>query len=228
LRRSAWLWLGLFWCVTLLSTGCGSSSGGSGSDALLRFLQASPDAPQVNVLIDGASVADNLLYANATGYISVNPGSHNVQVVSATGSLPIFAQTVSLNSGTHQTMLFTGPVASIQPLMLTDGGTTVTTGDGYVRVVNASAAMGAADVYLVPAGSGIVGVLPVTAGLTFDQDTGYQLIVAGNYEVFMTVPNMTQAFLDTGSISLTSAQNQTVVALDGTSGGFTYILLTDQ
>ena len=87
-----------------------------------------------------------------------------------------------------------------------------------VRVVNASATMGAADVYIVPAGSSIAGVQPVKAGLSFDQNTGYQLTMAGNYEVFMTTPNTSNALLSTGSISLTADQNQTVVALDGTAG----------
>jgi hypothetical protein len=227
LRRSAWLCLGLFLCLTVWSTGCGGGSGTTGT-AQLRLVQASPDAPQVNVLVDGVSVAGNLAYGNATAYVSVKSGSRHVQVVPVSGSSPIFDQTLSLNSSTNQTLLLTGPAASIQPVMLTDGGTTTTTGDGHVRVINASGTMDAADVYLVPAGSSISGVQPVTAGLGFDKDTGYQLLPAGNYQVFMTSPGTTNALLSTGSISLTSAQNQTVVALDGTSGGFMYSLLTDQ
>ena len=229
MKRLAWHWLGLFSCVTVWSTGCGGS-GSSGADAQLRFLQASPNAPQVNVLIDGASVATNLIYSGATPYIPVKPGSRHVQVVPVSGSSPILDQTVSLASTTNQTLLLTGPAASIQSVALTDGGTTTTTGDGNVRVVNASGSMGAADVYIVSAGSSIVGVQPVTGStpLAFAKNTGYQLIAAGNYEVFMTAPGTTNALLSTGSISLTSAQNQTVVALDGTSGGFRFALLTDQ
>jgi len=227
LRRLAWLWSGLLSCLILFSIGCGGSGGGS-ADALVRFLQASPDAPSVNVLVDGKSVAGNLAYGNATAYISLKSGSRHIQVVPVSGSSPIFDQTISFISSTNQTLLLTGPAASIQPVMLKDGGTTATTGDGYVRVVNASGTMGAADVYIVPAGSSIVGVKTVAAGLTFDKDTGYQLIAVGNYEVFMTKPNTATAFLSTGSISMTSAQNQTMVALDGAAGGFTFALLTDQ
>jgi hypothetical protein len=215
----------LFSFTTSFSTGCGS---GGSTNALVRFLQASPDAPQVNVLVDGQSVSGNLGYGNATAYISVKSGSRHVQVVPVSGSSPIFDQTISFTSSTNQTLLLTGPAAGIQPVMLKDGGTTATVGDGYVRVFNASAAMGAADVYLVPAGSTITGVQPIAASLGFDKDSGYQLTVAGNFEVFMTVPGTPNALLNTGSLSLTSAQNQTVVALDGASGGFTFALLTDQ
>ncbi len=178
--------MGLFSCIALFSVGCGGSA--AGADAMVRFLQASPDAPLVNVLVDGTSVAGNLAYGNASGYISVKAGSRHIQVVPASGSTPIFDQTISFTSSTNQTLLLTGPAASIQSVLLKDGGTTATTGDGYVRVVNASGAMGAADVYIVPAGVSIVGVKPIAAGLAFDKDTGYQLTVAGNYAVISECP----------------------------------------
>ena len=225
MRRSAWLGLGLFSCMALFSSSCGSSGG---STAMLRLVQASPDAPQVNVLVDAKSVALNLAYGNDTGYLSVNSGSRHVQVVPVSGGSPIFDQTISLTSSSKQTLLLTGPAAGIQPVMLSDTGPTVVASSAYIRVVNASATMGAADVYLTPAGSSIVGVTPVTAGMTFDQSSGYQVILAGNYQVFMTTPGTTKALLSTGPISLTASQNQTVVALDGVAGGFAYVRLTDQ
>src|SRR5260370_42418149 len=98
--------------MTLFSTGCGTSTS-SGADALLRFLQASPDAPQVNVLIDGVSVAANLGYGNATGYISLKRGSHQVPLLPHGVTLPSFSQTISVKCSTNQTLLFTVPGASI-------------------------------------------------------------------------------------------------------------------
>ena len=102
-------------------------------------------------------------------------------------------------------------------------------GSGYVRVVNASSAPWGLRMFtLFRREAALGGVSPVTAGLAFDKDTGYHVIVAGNYQVFLTTPGTPNALLSTGSISLTAAQNQTVVALDGSSGGFQYTLLTDQ
>jgi hypothetical protein len=104
----------------------------------------------------------------------------------------------------------------------------VTTGDGSVRVVNASPAMGDSDVYIVNAGVGLNGSTPVVTSLPFNQTTGYQLTAIGNYQVFMTAPGTTNAFLDTGPLALAQSQFQTVVAVNGRNGGFTYIPLTDQ
>jgi hypothetical protein len=44
----------------------------------------------------------------------------------------------------------------------------------------------------------------------------------------MTTPGTKNAFLDTGSINLAASANQTVLALDGASGGVTFTQLTDQ
>ncbi len=82
--------------------------------------------------------------------------------------------------------------------------------------------------YIVVAGTIIAGLKPVVSNMAFDQDTKYQLIAAGNYQVFMTAPGTTNAFLSTGPIDLTASANQTIVALDSISGGFTYARLTDQ
>ncbi len=226
MKRWAGLWLGLFWGAAFFLSGCGGGSAGQVST--VRLLQASPDAPPVSVVVDGKTVASGLNYGNASGYSSVKPGSHHIQVVPASGGSPIFDQSISFASSSTKTLLFSGPAAGIQLVTLTDGGTTSVSGSGYVRVVNASSTMGSVDVYLVAAGSGIGGVSPVTAGLGFDKDTGYQVIVAGNYQVFMTTPGTPNALLSTGPISITAAQNQTLVALDGSSGGFQYTLLTDQ
>lgn len=220
------VWLSALCLGIFLSTGCGSSR--SSTTAQLRFFQASPDAPHVNVLVDGASVATNLGYGNGTGYISVKSGSRHIQIVPLSGSSPILDESLSISSGANQTLLLTGPAASIKPVVLTDGGTKVTTGDGFVRVVNASSTMGPADVYIVVAGTSIAGLKPVVSNMAFDQDTKYQLIAAGNYQVFMTAPGTTNAFLSTGPIDLTASANQTIVALDSISGGFTYARLTDQ
>ncbi len=216
-------------CVLLavfIGAGCGSRR--DNSTAQLRVVQGSPGALQVNVLVDKVSVATNLNYGDSTVYLSVKTGSRQIQIVPVNGSSPILDQALSLAANAKQSLVLTGPSTSIQPVVLTDGGTPATAGDGQVRVLNASGAMGPADVYVVPAGTSIAGVSPQVAGLAFDKDTGYQLLVPGNYEVFLTAPGTKNAFLSTGPINLTANVDQTIVALDGATSGFTYALLTDQ
>ena len=217
-------------CLGILS-GCGGG-GSSNSTGNLRFMQASPDAPQSSLYVDGKLVSAGLDYGNTTGYISLNAGSRHVQVLPGNGASPIFDLQVSVVSSGNQTLIETGKVANVQSILLTDSSsstTTTSTTEGSVRVVNAALNMGSgADVYLVAAGSSIAGVSPVASSLGINSNTGYELVPVGAYEVLMTTPGTKNVFLDTGTINMTSDVNQTVVVLDDVSGGFTFSALTDQ
>jgi Domain of unknown function (DUF4397) len=208
----------------LLSTGCGGSS--SSDTAQLRVFHAAAGVSAVNVLIDGSIVAGNLNYGAATNYLTVKAGSIHVQAAPASGGSPVLDQTISISASAHQTLVMTGS----NSIVLTDGGTTAVTGDGHVRVFNASNSMGPSDVYIVNPGTGLTGATPVTKNLAFGSGTGYQAIPLGNYEVFLTQPGTTTVNLATGPLNLgtSNSTNQTVVVFDASSGGFTYILLTDQ
>ena len=215
----------IFWAI-LFAVGCGG--GGSSDTGQLRFVQASPSAPHVDLLIDGVTQSSNLAYGNSSGYITVKAGSRHLQAVPVNSTSPLLDLSVPITSSGNTTVLLTGPGSSVKSLVLTDGGTTSSTGNGYVRVVNASVSMGPADVYIVAAGNGINAATPAATNLALNEDGGYTLTPAGSYEVFMTSPGTKSILLDTGPINLTSAQNWTLVALDGASGGFTFELLQDQ
>ena len=221
------VWLSGLLLGVLLLVGCG---GGSSNTAELRFVLASPDAPGVNILIDGKSVATNMPPGSSTGYISVTSGSRHIQLVPATGSstTPILDEKLSISNAAKQTFLVTGPVAAIKPIVLSDGGTTAVTGDGHVRVFNASSTIGPSDVYIVPAGTTLTGVKAVASNLPFDQGTTYQAVGTGNYQVFLTSPQSTSVNLSTGPLDLAANANQTVVVLDNSAGGSTFLQLTDQ
>jgi uncharacterized protein DUF4397 len=223
-----------FWILGLLlaaglGVGCGSSR--SSSTGQLRFVQASPMPGQVQLLVDSSQQASNLNYANATGYLTVKAGSRHVQVLPVSGSTSaLLDKSISIKSTPNQTLLMTGASGSISSVLLNDANTTAVSGEIHVRVLNASSSMGAADVYLLAAGSSLVGATPVANGpFSFDQDTGYQTVATGGYQVVMAVPGTTKTLLSTGPLNpSSSSQNQTVVVLDNLSGGFTFIVLQDQ
>ena len=224
-RRVGWVALCL---AIVLMIGCGGSS--PSTTGQLRIVMASPDAPPVDILIDGTQVATSLAYTNSTAYLTVKSGSRHIQALTVSSSTSVFDQTISITASGNETLLLTGAMAKIQSLLLTDGATntTITTGDGKVRVVNASATMGPADVYIVNAGASLAGATPASPGLAFDKATDYVLATIVNYQIFMTQPGTTNAFLSTGPLALIQSQFQTVVAVDAIGGGFNFIVLIDQ
>jgi Domain of unknown function (DUF4397) len=218
--------LALVLIAAFLATGCSSS--GSSDTGQLRFVAVSPDAPHVDLLIDGTTQGSNLAYGNTTDYLTVKTESRRIQAVPVSSSTPLLDTTVSVTKTGHQTLLMTGAMAKIKSLLLTDGGTTSSTGNGYVRVINTSVAMGPADVYIVTGTSGITGATPVIAGLDFDGSSSYQLVAAGNYRVVVTTPGTKSILLDTGPLNMTASQNWTMLVLDDLNGGFSFSALQDQ
>jgi trimeric autotransporter adhesin len=216
-------------CVAMVfMIGCGD--GGSSTTQQLRIVMASPDAPPVDILIDGTQVATALAYTNSTAYLTVKAGQRRIQVLRVSNSTPVFDQSISVSGSSNQTLLLIGPVSKVQPMLLTDGAsnTTIGTGQSKVRVANASPSMGPADVYIVNAGTSLAGATATSSNLAFNQSTGYESEMIGDFQVFMTQPGTTNVYLNTGALDSTQSQFKTVVALDAVGGGFNYIVLTDQ
>jgi hypothetical protein len=226
LRRAASLSLSILLFGFALACG----GGGSSSTANLRFVQGSPDAPAVDYVVDKTTESSNLLYGGASSYASVKTGTRNVQIIPVNSTNPLLSQSVSLADSAHETLIMTGPVAQLKPLILDDGTTTGTTSSDNLRVVNISTLMGPADVYVIPAGGSLSGATPVATGLDFDQNTGYigTGSTSGNFAIYLTKPTTQSVYLSTGSLNLSTSSKQTILVLDSPSGGFTFILLTDQ
>lgn len=53
------------------------------ADATLRFVHGSPGAPNVDVLLDGLPILEDLPFGTVTGHVSFTPGTHRFQIVSA-------------------------------------------------------------------------------------------------------------------------------------------------
>jgi hypothetical protein len=227
----------------VLAPACGGGSSSGSGTANIRFVQGSIDAPSVDFLVNGTTETSNMLYGNASGYISAKSGSIHVQVIPVNSTTPLLDQTLSLAENANETLILTGPVAQKKSLVLNDGSTTTggTTTTLSVRVVNISTQMGPADVYIVRSGTNISGATPVAKSLGFDQDTGYQATTVGtgsaggNYTVYMTVPNTQSVYISTGPLNFSGASStsssgkQTVIILDNPSNnGFTFTGMSDQ
>jgi len=225
----------LFALLLVLTFGLACGGASSSDTGNLRFVQGSPDAPAVDLLVDGKTQTSDMLYANSSDYISLKKGSRHVQVIPVNGSTSLLDQTVSVGSSDFHTLLLTGPAAQLKPVLLTDTvASTTTTPIDNVRVINISTQMGPTDVYIVAPGVNLATATPVATNLSLSQDSGYQAITGGtgagtgSYQVFVTAPGTRNAYLTTGPLAVVSGKNQTVVIEDSSAGGFTFTVLQDQ
>ncbi|MCG8419857.1 MAG: DUF4397 domain-containing protein [Proteobacteria bacterium] len=119
--------------------------------AEIRVIHASPDAPGVDIYIDGVAdpVITNLKYGDASAYLSVDEGDYNF-LIRATGaaadSAPAFSTgPLTLNEGDRVSALAAGLLAStndadkFRVLPLAEGFDSPAAGNAIVRIVHASA-----------------------------------------------------------------------------------------
>ncbi len=189
------------------------------NDAYVQVVHASPDAPNVDVLVDNTIVLTNVPYQAASGYLAVPAGTRNLKVNATGTSTTVINADVALMSGQYYTVMATGLVAAIQPLVLTDDYVNPAAGNVKVRLVHAAASAPTVDIYVTAPGADISGIAPTLAGVPFRGYSDYLEVPAGSYQVRITVAGTKTVAIDTGTLALAANQIRTGIALDATGGG---------
>ena len=209
--------------VGLLTVGCGGSG-----NSKLRFVNASPNAPAFNVLIDGKTVINGLGFGYGTSYMTVSSGSRMVQFQPVGTTNNTFAPALSIAGGTNNTYILRGFLNNINGTLYVDNQTQPASGDAMIRVINAAASVTATDIYLVPSGTDPTSVPATASNVQLGGATAYINETAGPYVLFFTQPGFpNNIFIDSGTLTFNSLQNRTVVGLSNPQGGFSSITLPD-
>ena len=213
-------------CGTFFGLGCGG--GGIGDKTNFRVMNATPDQTNINVLLDGTSVASSIVYGAANTYAETKAGSRHLQVEPASATDVFLDQTFNLAGGTSSTAIIANFSASSSAIVLTDDNiASTTTGHIKLRIVNAAPGLGTVDVYVLPSGTSINNSTPAIVSLGFESSSNYLDLAAGSYSVVFTPHGSLFASFNTGDISFNAGQNRTIVALNNLSGGFTIGTLND-
>jgi hypothetical protein len=198
--------------------------------AQLRVVHASPDAPNVDVLVDNAAALTNVAYKGASNYLPVPSGSRNLKVRATGTTTVVIDQTATLNQSTAYTVLATGRVASIAPLLLTDDQASPAAGNIRLRLVHASPTAGNVDIYVTATTADITTATPTLANVAFRAASNYLEAPAGTYRVRITPAGTKTVAIDVNNVALTAGQVRTAVAVDAPGGGAPLgaILLADK
>ena len=161
---------------------------GPATTAQLRVVHASPDAPNVDVLLDNAPVLTNVAYKAASNYLEVPSGSRNLKVRATGTSTVVIDQNGTLAQDGFYTVLATGPVASIAPLVLTDDQTSPASGNVRLRLVHAAPTAGNVDIYVTTPTADIATATPTLANVAFRAASNYLEVPAGTFETIVVRP----------------------------------------
>lgn len=195
--------------LTLL--GCGSNNGApdlTGVDSPdpveIRVAHLSPDAPNVDVWVNGSVVLSNVPYEAVSDYLVVDPGTYRIQVTPAGASSPIVIDAeLTLQSGVAYTVAATGLLADIAPIVLIDdrqGGS-----DVGVRFVHAGPDAPPVDITLAD-GTILFG------NVAFREAEDYINVPAGTYDLQARVAGTDTVALDLPGTMLPAA-NLTIFAI---------------
>ena len=192
---------------------------GTTQHARVRLMDASPNAPNLDVLVDGKTVVTNGAYESASNYLKFNAGSRRFEVRATGTTTDLIDTKQSLSGHKDYTFLVANFLASITTVLLTDDNSAPASGQLKVRLIQASPTAAAVDVYLVAPGTDITTVSPTVTNLAFGAVTPYQSLAAGSYEVFVTPTGTKTIEFDSGAFTLTAGQIRTGVTLDDPGGG---------
>jgi hypothetical protein len=219
--RSAFRFLASLSVATLALTACSDDSEPLGQIqpvGYVRVVHASPDAPNVDVLVDDAVALTNVSYRNASAYLTVPPGERRLRVRAAGTTTTVIDATANIADRAAITVLATGRVATIAPLVTVDTLTDPAAGNVKIRVIHAAPAAGNVDVYATDGAADINTATPVLTNVPFRGVSGFLEVPAGVYRLRVT-PAGTKTVAIDATVVLTAGQLRTVVATDAPGGG---------
>ena len=186
-------------------------------NARVRVLHASPDAPAVDVYVDGEKVGAPLAgleFGDITDYVALPGGTYDLKVCAAADEsvCPIEANDVAVEAGTSYTIAATNDLASIEAQIITDSPAPVA-GEAHVRVVHFSADTPAVDVLTQD------GATEVVDALAYPDATQYLALDPGAYDLKVCADaDNSVCPLDPGTLELEGGVAYSVFAIGSLEG----------
>jgi hypothetical protein len=168
--------------LALLTVSCGGGPSSQNSPtAQIRIMQASGDLVNVDVQLNGNTIANNLGWrqtfpTKTTSYTNVPAGTVHYQEFATGTALPALVDThFALSSNTFYTVITAGEQssASVATILLTDDHVVPAPGQLRLRFVNASSAAGPIDLYFLSGSNAGSPSTPSVPALGYKSASGY-------------------------------------------------------
>ncbi|MFO1540065.1 MAG: DUF4397 domain-containing protein [Chloroflexota bacterium] len=197
--------------------------------AEVRVLHASPDAPAVDVYVDGGGVLTGVGFGAISDYLAVAPGEHEIQVYAA-GADPSLEETEAVldvrtgfEEGTRSTVVAGNVLEKIQAWVYRDDTATLPA-KAKVRVIHLSPDAPAVDI--APDGAKVKKAL--IKGLAFSYATPYRAFPAGAYDLEVRAAGTADVAADLDEMSVEAGHNYTVFAIGSAAdGSLTFLAAED-
>lgn len=200
--------------VVLLAAAATAFAAEPPGDARVRVAHLSPDAPNVDVWVDGAYAFQDVAFEEITDYANLPSGDHLVQVEPAGsgGSGPfVISATLTLDPDTEYTVAALDELAAITPGVFVDDNSIPTEGNAHLRFIHGSPDAPPVDITLT---DGTV----LIADTAFGEASSYLPVAAGTYDLQVRLAGTNTVVLDLPGITVDNRTVYTAYAT-GFAGG---------
>ncbi len=184
---------------------------GAEGDSCINVVHASPDAPAVDVYLNGELALEGLEFGAISGWVAVPAGEHQVQVAAAGEDVEtsVIDATVTVEAGAAYHIAATGMLDGITPqIYQIDLSSTEVDGESMarIRVIHTSPDAPAVDVAL--AGGDVL-----IEDLSFPDASGFLMVPAGAYDLEVRPTGTTDVALDLPGVELEAGMVYDVFAI---------------
>jgi len=145
------------------------------SPSFVRIIHAAPGIGTADVFVDGAVLLSSFQFASVTGYATVPPGPHKVQIalVGKGSGAAVITETLSVSPGAAFTVAALGTQSTGFSLQVFVDNNQLATGQAKVRFYHLSPGIGSVNV--------TNGGNTVVSGLAYSQASNYLRMPTGAY-----------------------------------------------
>lgn len=214
-----------------LAAGTASAQQGAG----VRVVHASPDAPAVDIYVNGAKVLENLPFREYSEYLTLPAGTYTVEI-KVTGTNTVVKQlSLPVQAGKDYTAIAVGYAASgktpgFDVMLLEDDNSAPADGRIKLRVAHTAPGAPAVDVYVTTPFETLDGKQAVLTNVPFKAASGYLSVPIGMYQARVAVAGTKTIAIDSHRLVTWGGMIRTIIAVDSKGGGapFDLILLPDR
>ena len=214
IRNSRFLLIGLL-LTTGLVFGCDDNNnptdGTQPGSASVMVIHASPDAPGVDVLVDGARALTNVTFPQNSTYLPVIAGIRTVTVNVTGTSTAVISAPLPIAANTYYSVFATDSVSNLAPIVLVDTLTAPASGKSHVRFIHLSPNAPAVDI-------AVTGGPVLFPDYVFGENSSFTPVDAGTYNLEVRLAGTSTVVLPLPNISLQAGKIYTVWA-SGFVGG---------
>ena len=203
-----------------LAAGCGGN--GSGSNATVRILNASPALNAIEYSIDSESVSDPVQYTEMSPSEGVDTGVHRLRV-RAPGVVEWtidehFPALIDMTT----TIVVTGYLGKVIPVYLNDAIQETPNGYALLRVGAFAPALGAVDVYVIDPNddTNLANKEADIGSVSYKDVTKYLSVKEGQWKVVLTSPGTKTILYRTDPLDLRAGSVMSLFVLETLGGGF--------